>query len=82
MNSVAIPLDFSKASKEDFLLTVNVADGVFDPRTPINKEPRSRSDGSEVISVSGAGRNGVVKVWYDNDLVYNLKVDFQSREVI
>jgi hypothetical protein len=62
-------------------LTVNVADGVFDPRTPINKEPRSRSDGSEVISLSGAGRNGTIKVWYDNELVYDLAVDFLSREV-
>jgi len=80
-NSVAIPLDFSRADKDEFLLTVNVADGVFDPRTPINKEPRSKEDGSEVISVSGAGRNGVVKVWFDNELVYDLTVDFLSREV-
>ncbi|MDD2294548.1 MAG: Stk1 family PASTA domain-containing Ser/Thr kinase [Eubacteriales bacterium] len=80
-NSVAITLDFSLADKEEFLLTVNVADGVFDPRTPINKEPRSRADGTEVISVSGAGRNGVVKIWYDNELVYDLTVDFLSREV-
>ena len=80
-NSVAITLDFSLADKEEFLLTVNVADGVFDPRTPINKEPRSKSDGTEVISVSGAGRNGTVKVWYDNALVYDLTVDFLSREV-
>jgi len=81
MNSVAITLDFTRSAKEEFLLTVNVADGVFDPRTPINKEPRNRSDESEVISVSGAGRNGIVKVWYDNELAYNLKVDFQSRKV-
>ena len=80
-NSVAITLDYSLADQEEFLLTVNVADGVFDPRTPINKEPRSRSDGSEVISLSGAGRNGTIKIWYDNELVYDLAVDFLSREV-
>ncbi len=80
-DSVEITLDFSLAENDEFLLTVNVADGVSDPRTPISKQPRTKDDDSEVITVTGAGRNGTVKVWYDNALVYDLTVDFVNGEI-
>lgn len=80
-NSVSVVLDFSLAQNDEFLLTVNVADGIEAPRTPISKQPRSKDDKKETISVSGAGRNGTVKVWYDNELVYDLNVDFVSGEI-
>ena len=80
-NSVSIVLDFSLATEDEFLLSVIVADGIYDARTVISKEPRSKEDQSETISVSGAGRNGMVRVLYDNKLVYDLKVDFVSGEV-
>lgn len=80
-NSVSIVLDFSLAEKDEFLLSVIVADGIYDPRTVISKEPRSKEDKNETISVSGAGRNGMVRVLYDNKLVYDLKVDFVSGEI-
>ncbi|NCB41481.1 MAG: Stk1 family PASTA domain-containing Ser/Thr kinase [Clostridia bacterium] len=80
-NSVSIVLDFSLATEDEFLLSVIVADGIYDARTVISKEPRSKEDQSETISVSGAGRNGMVRVLYDNKLVYDLKVDFVSGEI-
>jgi eukaryotic-like serine/threonine-protein kinase len=80
-NTIEITLDFSLAQNDEFLLTVNVADGVTDPRTPISKQPRIKDDESEVIRITGSGENGTVKIWYDNELIYDLAVDFTTGAI-
>ncbi|MBR0600218.1 Stk1 family PASTA domain-containing Ser/Thr kinase [Sinanaerobacter chloroacetimidivorans] len=76
--SKAIPLtlDFGRANNEVFYLTVVISDesGV---RTIINREQKFKSDGSEVLSLSGDGA-GTVKVIFDNDVVMEKSVDFNT----
>lgn len=74
--SVPLTLDFSAAHNEVFYLTVVISDesGV---RTVINREQRIKSEGSEILSLSGEGV-GTVKVIYDNDVVMERNVDFNT----
>lgn len=77
--SVALTVDFGKASNEVFYLTVVVSDesGV---RTIINREQRFKSDGSDILSFTGDGV-GTVKVIFDNDVVMEKSVDFNTGEI-
>lgn len=77
--SVALTVDYSKASNEVFYLTVVVSDesGV---KTIINREQRIKSDGSEILSLTGDGA-GTVKVIFDNDVVMEKNVDFNTGEI-
>ncbi len=78
MYSITIPIDFSTAENEDFLLTINVADGVYDARTPISQLPCKKSDQYMSVSVSGAGTDGKVYVFFDNTLAYEYRVNFEE----
>ncbi len=77
--SIPITIDFSKANNEVFYLTVVISDesGV---KTIINREQRIKSDGSEILSLSGDGV-GTVKVIFDNDVVLEKGVDFNTGEL-
>ncbi len=77
--SIALTVDYSKASNEVFYLTVVVSDesGV---KTIINREQRIKSDGSEILSLTGDGV-GTVKVIFDNDVVMEKNVDFNTGEI-
>jgi hypothetical protein len=77
--SIALTVDYSKANNDVFYLTVVVSDesGV---RTIINGEQRIKSDGSEILSLSGDGV-GTVKVIFDNDVVMERSVDFNTGEI-
>jgi serine/threonine-protein kinase len=77
--SVALTVDYGKANNEVFYLTVVVSDesGV---RTIINREQRIKSDGSEILSLTGDGV-GTVKVIFDNDVVMEKNVDFNTGEI-
>lgn len=77
--SIALTVDYGKAANEVFYLTVVVSDesGV---RTIINREQRIKSDGSEILSLSGDGV-GTVKVIFDNDVVMEKNVDFNTGEI-
>jgi serine/threonine protein kinase/beta-lactam-binding protein with PASTA domain len=77
--TVEIPISYSAAQNEVFYLTVMVSDssGVT---TPINYEQRIKSNGSEVFNVTGSGR-GSVKIYFDNALIREYTVDFDSGEV-
>lgn len=77
--SIPITIDYDKAINEVFYLTVVVSDesGV---RTIINREQRIKSDGSEILSLSGDGV-GSVKVIFDNDVVMEKSVDFNTGEI-
>lgn len=80
VNSVAIEVPFSKAKYDIFNMSVIVSLENGTVNTPISKEPKYKEDGSELITVSGSGK-GTVQVWFDNELVQQYSVDFDSGEV-
>jgi len=77
--SVPLTIDYGKAKNDVFYLTVVISDesGV---RTIINREQRIKSNGSEVLSLSGDG-TGTVKVLFDNDVIMEKNVDFNTGEL-
>lgn len=77
--SIALTVDYGKANNDVFYLTVVVSDesGV---RTIINREQRIKSDGSEILSLTGDGV-GTVKVIFDNDVAMEKNVDFNTGEI-
>jgi serine/threonine-protein kinase len=80
LKSVAIPVDLSKATEDEFELKVNVNDGIGDPRTLI--ENVHKSEGSKILSVSGRGPNGRVVVRFGNVVMYQYSVNFETGEVL
>lgn len=77
--SIPITVDFGDAKNEVFYLTVVISDesGV---KTIINREQRIKSDGSDLLSLSGEGM-GTIKVLFDNDVVMEKKVNFNTGEI-
>lgn len=77
--SIPLTVDFSKANNEVFYLTVVISDesGV---RTIINREQRFKSDVSEILSLTGDGV-GTVKVIFDNDVVLEKNLNFNTGEI-
>jgi len=77
--SIALTIDFDKAANEVFYLTVVISDesGV---RTIINREQRIKSDLSDILSLTGEGA-GTVKVLFDNDVVIEKNVNFNTGEI-
>ncbi len=77
--SIPLTIDFGRANNEVFYLTVVISDesGV---RTIINREQRIKSDGSEILSLNGDGA-GTVKVIFDNDVVLEKNVNFNTGEI-
>jgi serine/threonine protein kinase/beta-lactam-binding protein with PASTA domain len=77
---VDIPISYSAAQNEVFYLTIMVSDSTG-VTTPINYEQRIKSNGSEIFSISGNGQ-GSVKIYFDNALVQEYIVDFDSGVVL
>ena len=77
---VEIPILYDAAKNEVFYLTVMVSDdtGVS---TPINYEQRIKSNGSERFQVSGMGQ-GTVRIYFDNALIQEFLVDFESGVIL
>jgi serine/threonine-protein kinase len=77
--SIPLTVDFSQAKNEVFYLTVVISDesGV---RSIINKEQRLRSQGSEILSLTGDGA-GTVKILFDNDIFMEKNVNFNTGEI-
>lgn len=77
--SIPLTVDYAKAKNEVFYLTVVISDesGV---RTIINREQRIKSDGSEILSLSGDGA-GTIQVIFDNDVVMDKNVNFNTGEI-
>ncbi|NLP30837.1 MAG: Stk1 family PASTA domain-containing Ser/Thr kinase [Clostridiales bacterium] len=77
---ISIMIDYSDAVNEVFYLTVMVSDstGVY---TPINYQQRIKANGSEVFNVTGSGE-GNIKIYFDNALVKEYFVDFDTGEFI
>lgn len=79
--TVAVWIDFSPAVNEDFTMTVTVSDSVGSPRTPLSQVERHKSDNGESFSAQGAGTEGKVLVFFDNALVYEYDVNFETGEI-
>lgn len=77
---VVISIPFDAAANEVFYLTIVVSDssGVA---TPVNYEQRIKSDGSEDFTVTGTGQ-GTVRIYFDNAIVQEHVVDFDSGSVL
>ncbi|WP_130863520.1 Stk1 family PASTA domain-containing Ser/Thr kinase [Bacilliculturomica massiliensis] len=80
VNSVAIDVPFDKAKNDIFNMSVIVSLENGQVSTPISSETRYKEDGSEILSVSGSGK-GTVQIWFDNELVLQYTIDFDSGEV-
>ena len=80
-NTVAVYIDYSPAVNEDFTMTVTVSDSVNSPRTPVSQAERHKSSGGESFSATGSGPDGKVLVFFDNALVYEFSVNFETGEV-
>ena len=79
--TVAVWIDYSPAVNEEFTMTVTVSDSVSNPRTPVSQAERHKSDGGESFSAVGAGTGGKVLVFFDNALVYEYDVNFETGEI-
>ena len=77
---VVISIPFKSAANEVFYLTIVVSDssGVA---TPVNYEQRIKSDKSEDFTVTGTGQ-GTVRIYFDNAIVQEHVVDFDSGSVL
>ena len=80
-NAVAVWIDYSPAVNEDFTMTVTVSDSVNSPRTPLSQAARHKSDNGESFSAEGSGPDGKVLVFFDNALVYEYDVNFDTGEI-
>ena len=79
IKSVAFEISYDAAKNETFFLSVVVSDanGVS---TPIKQRESYKVDGSEMISVGGNGQ-GTIQIIFDNDVVQQLNVNFDTGEV-
>jgi len=79
VKSVAFEISYDAAKNETFFLSVVVSDsnGVS---TPIKQRESYKVDESEMISVSGVGQ-GTIQIIFDNDVVQQLNVNFETGEV-
>ena len=72
--SVDLEIDFSDAENEVFYLTVTLTDD-SGTRNIINNQQRSKSDGSETVTLEGEG-SGTVVVIFDGEGVMRRSVNF------
>ena len=79
--TVAIWIDYSPAVNDDFTMTVTVSDSVSNPRTPVSQVQRHKSDSGESFGAVGAGTSGKVLVFFDNALVYEYDVNFETGDI-
>ena len=79
--TVAVWIDYSPAVNEDFTMTVTVSDSVSNPRTPVSQAERHKSNSGESFTAEGAGTEGKVLVFFDNALVYEYDVNFETGEI-
>ena len=69
-----LEIDFSDAENEVFYLTVTLTDD-SGTRNIINNQQRSKSDGSETVTLEGEG-SGTVVVIFDGEEVMRRSVNF------
>ncbi|MCR4804567.1 MAG: hypothetical protein K5981_02845, partial [Clostridia bacterium] len=76
---VSIWIDYSPAVNDELIMTVTVSDaeGAY---TPYNQIQRSKTNEGETLSLQGVGE-GKILVFFDNALVYEYDVNFDTGAV-
>lgn len=77
--SIALDIDYGSAANQVFYLTVTVNDE-SGTHNIISREQRIKDNGSEIVSLSGQGA-GTVTVIFDNDVVMQKSVDFNTGDI-
>jgi len=77
--SIALDIDYASAANQVFYLTVTINDE-SGTHSIISREQRIKDNGSEIVSLSGEG-SGTVTVIFDNDVVMQKSVNFNTGEI-
>jgi len=77
--SIALDIDYGSAANQVFYLTVTINDE-SGTHNIISREQRIKDNGSEIVSLSGEGA-GTVTVIFDNDVVMQKSVNFNTGEI-
>lgn len=76
---IELTIDFSKAENEIFFMTVTLSDELG-TRNVIFDQQRTKSDGSETVTLSGEGK-GSVLVTFDGKQIMKKNVDFTKGTI-
>lgn len=77
--AIALDIDYRSAANQVFYLTVTINDE-SGTHNIISREQRIKDNGSEILSLSGEGA-GTVTVIFDNDIVMQKNVNFNTGEI-
>jgi len=77
--AIALDIDYASAANQVFYLTVTINDE-SGTHSIISREQRIKENGSEIVSLSGTGA-GTVTVIFDNDVVMQKNVNFNTGEI-
>src|SRR5665647_2487016 len=77
--AIALDIDYGSAANQVFYLTVTINDE-SGTHSIISREQRIKDNGSEIVSLSGVGA-GTVTVIFDNDVVMQKNVNFNTGEI-
>lgn len=77
--AIALDIDYTSAANQVFYLTVTINDE-SGTHSIISREQRIKDNGSEIVSLSGVGA-GTVTVIFDNDVVMQKNVNFNTGEI-
>lgn len=77
--AIALDIDYGSAANQVFYLTVTINDE-SGTHSIISREQRIKDNGSEIVSLSGTGA-GTVTVIFDNDVVMQKNVNFNTGEI-
>ncbi len=77
--AIALDIDYASAANQVFYLTVTINDE-SGTHSIISREQRIKDNGSEIVSLSGVGV-GTVTVIFDNDVVIQKNVNFNTGEI-
>jgi len=77
--AIALDIDYASAANQVFYLTVTINDE-SGTHSIISREQRIKDNGSEIVSLSGVGA-GTVTVIFDNDVVMQKNVNFNTGEI-
>jgi len=77
--AIALDIDYASAANQVFYLTVTINDE-SGPHSIISREQRIKDNSSEIVSLSGTGV-GTVTVIFDNDVVMQKNVNFNTGEI-
>ena len=76
---IAMAIDYGPAKNEVFMMTVTVTDN-YGIHYIVNNQQRIKADGSDTVVLTGHG-TAVVRVIFDNEIVYEKNANFTTGEL-